>query len=318
MTFYSGFMFKQFLKKLPIISLWYKNVRLNRDLSFSEQQLNNAVEKITETHLQLLQVSTMKGTAAIESNNNIVVSLTSYGQRVELVHHTILSLLCQTVRPKKLILWLAESEFSLDSLPEKLTNLQQYGLEIAFCRDIRSYKKLIPTLERYPNSTIITFDDDVIYPVDHIEKLVATSTEYPNMVVCHLAHSITFAPAKGGNGETLVPYNRWPKGVAHSLPSQTLFPVGVGGVLYPAECLDDNVLNETQFMTLCPHADDIWFKLMALKKGTLTKLVDQPQLFKDYLHLPNTQKLSLWKINAKHNDTQLAAVLAAYPEVTFK
>tara|TARA_R110000772_G_scaffold154487_1_gene265516 strand:+ start:20906 stop:21841 length:936 start_codon:yes stop_codon:yes gene_type:complete len=310
-------MFKQFLKKLPIINLWHKNVRLNYDLSFSEQQLNNAIEKVAETHLRYLHLLKMQGDNVFESNN-IIISLTSYNLRVELVHHTILSLLCQTVRPQKLILWLSETEFSLETLPDSLIELQQFGLEIAFCRDIRSYKKLIPTLKKYPDSTIITFDDDVIYPVDHVEKMVSTAANYPNMVICHLAHSITFSPIKRTNaGKEIISYNKWPKGVEHSLPCDTLFPVGVGGVLYPAKCLDNDVLNEEKFTTLCPYADDIWFKLMALKKGTLTKLVDQPKPFKDYLHLPNTQKLSLWKINIEKNDKQLAAVLAAYPEIKF-
>ena len=44
-------------------------------------------------------------------NSNIVVSLTTYGERTRLVHITIDTLLNQSVKPQKVILWLSENEF---------------------------------------------------------------------------------------------------------------------------------------------------------------------------------------------------------------
>ncbi|WP_409424585.1 hypothetical protein [Pseudoalteromonas sp. RW-H-Ap-1] len=62
-------------------------------------------------------------------------------------------------------------------------------------------------------------------------------------------------------------------------------------------------------MTLCPTADDIWFKFMALKKGIKTKLVANPTPYKDYLHVVGTQAHSLWLHNKTANDAQLANVV---------
>ena len=305
-------MFRNFLKKLPFINVWHKNRRLTIDNALIESQLNLAVDEISRLKLN-------KTDARNEQNfgiNEVVVSLTSYGQRVDSVHHTIISLLDQTATVNKLILWLSKEEFSMANLPQPLLELVSEYFEIQFCDDIKSYKKLIPTLELYPNAHIITFDDDVIYPHNHIEKLLETSEKFPGMVVCHLAHRIK-AKRDAHNNEyiSFFPYKDWHTGVSQDKPSYDLYPVGVGGVLYPPNSLDEEVLNRDAFTKLCPYADDIWFKLMATKKGTLTKIVECPLPYERYLHIPNTQHISLWQINASQNDIQFASALKAYPEI---
>jgi hypothetical protein len=72
----------------------------------------------------------------------------------------------QTYKPDKIILWLAKSQFpnKENDLPIKVTELVNYGLSIMWVdKDIKSYKKLIPTLKLYPNDIIITADDDLYY-----------------------------------------------------------------------------------------------------------------------------------------------------------
>lgn len=45
-------------------------------------------------------------------------------------------------------------------------------MEIAYCPDYRSYKKIIPTLRKYPEDVIITIDDDVLYGHETLEYLI--------------------------------------------------------------------------------------------------------------------------------------------------
>lgn len=49
--------------------------------------------------------------------------------------------------------------------------------------------------------------------------------------------------------------------------------VGVGGVLYPANSLDGEVVNSELFNRLAPTNDDIWFWFMAIKAGTRINVV---------------------------------------------
>ena len=86
-------------------------------------------------------------------DNDIVVSLTSYGRRVRtnVVYYTLVSLLRQKTQPDKILLWLAEDEWNDEIIPVKLKRLKEKGVEILYCRDIKSYKKLIPTIKEYPD-----------------------------------------------------------------------------------------------------------------------------------------------------------------------
>ncbi|MCJ8294468.1 MAG: hypothetical protein MJK15_08690 [Colwellia sp.] len=295
---------KKIVKKLPLIAQWAKFRAIDRQLHYAQQQLSLAVDSIEAlagNHLS---------SAPILGADNLIVSLTSYGSRVEHVHLTLLTLLNQSLKPAKVILWLAEDEFTLEQLPNKLLALRQYGLEIAFCLDIRSYKKLIPTLQRYPEHTVVTFDDDILYPYRQLEQLVTSHQQYPNCIICHRAHFIK----KDLSGQ-LLPYQQWFYDSKEDKASDKLMPVGIGGVLYPVGSLSDEVLNQQAFMTLCPQADDLWFKVMAVKNNTLTKLVDRPMPYKNYLHIPDSQINALWHSNKTKNNQQLQAILTAYAEI---
>ena len=274
------------------------------------QQNILAVDYIEQMFLRLLSSGESPLNVSSESNKRFIVSLTSYGERIHSVHLVVMSLLVQSKKVDKIVLWLAESEFCLDTLPRQLVALQNYGLEIAFCKDIKSYKKLIPALKKFPNDVVITFDDDVIYPFDHIERLITTHYQYPDTVVCHRAHQIV----KKSNGG-IDNYINWNFDVVCRKQSSDLFPVGVGGILYPPFVLDREVLNEAAFLALAPNADDIWFKVMAVKNNTKVKLVDMPTNIRFYLFLPSSQEKSLWQDNVHRNNPQLKAVLSAYPDV---
>ena len=70
------------------------------------------------------------------------------------IHYTLYSLLNQTVKPDEVVLWLAKEQFpnGNDDIPPAVLDLQKNGLTIKWCEDLRSYKKLIPSLKEYPVS----------------------------------------------------------------------------------------------------------------------------------------------------------------------
>ena len=116
-----------------------------------------------------------------KEEKRIIVSLTTFPQRINTVHKTIKTLLNQTLKPNKVILYLALSQFEKkeEELPNNLLKLKDYGLEIKWCEDIKSYKKLIPALEEFKDDIIITFDDDIYYPKDVVENLYNAHLAYP-------------------------------------------------------------------------------------------------------------------------------------------
>jgi len=243
--------------------------------------------------------------------HDVIVSLTSYGKRICDVYWTIESLMQQTIKPNKIILWLAEDEFNLGNIPQTLKKLQKRGLTIEFCEDIRSYKKLVPALLKYPDDIIITVDDDIIFGLDFVERLLKSYKENPECIHFLRGERITF------KGDFLLSYNHWDNHWDTDINEVSIlnFPTGGAGVLYPPNSLHKEVTNKEVFMKLCPTADDVWFKSMSLLKGTLCKKTftrsstDPGFIFMDG---KNQLETTLMSINVFKNDEQIKAVFEKY------
>lgn len=54
--------------------------------------------------------------------------------------------------------------------------------EIQFCKDIRSFAKLIPALKCYSDKLSVTVDDDLYYSLKILEKLYNRYTNNPNKI----------------------------------------------------------------------------------------------------------------------------------------
>lgn len=226
----------------------------------------------------------------------LIVSLTSYRPRFRYLDLALVSLLDQTIRPDRLILWVAEHEMKY--LPRSVMTLQSAGLEIRGTQDLKSYKKLIPTIARHPDAFIATADDDVFYPRTWLATLCDGQNER-SIITCHRAHRIP-PPAPDG----LCAYRDWEWDVLDSkalTPSSNLLATGVGGVLYPPRSLHSDVTNDEMFMCLCPQADDLWFYWMARRAGSQYVKVG-PRF--PLLHLPGTTENGLFNMGV--NDAQIA------------
>lgn len=240
----------------------------------------------------------------------ITVSLTTFGKRLYDVSTTIESIMQGTLLPNRIVLWL-EDGLKGEELPN-LLKLQQYrGLEIAYYKDIRSYKKIIPSLIKYPEDIIITLDDDLIYEKDLVENLYKTYTKNPNCICASRMHEILL-----NNKGLPIEYDLWRRGFSPVENTNRAFPTSGAGTLYPPHCFDDEVLNEDVFMEICPFADDIWLFSMALKNGTtMVKSFTHALNGEDYLVNKGVQDVGLYRtVNSgqKLNDVQLKNVFEKY------
>lgn len=246
---------------------------------------------------------------AVGNEPELIVSLTTYSKRIYQVHLVIETLMEQTLKPNRIVLWLDENEFTHDELPFQLLAFEEKGLEISFCKNIRSYKKLIPTLYKYPKANIITVDDDILYPEDFVERLYSAYKKTPKNIWYTRGHRIKM------NGDEIAPYRSWDFERESKEMSPLNFPTGCGGILYPIDSLDKEVFNEEAFMSLAPMADDVWFKAMSLKKGTVCSQIPIDATFSEsFTNINAADDVALSKVNLgkSQNDPQIKAVFTKY------
>lgn len=263
-----------------------------------QQLFFQSVEKgVTEKHL---------------CDHEVIVSLTTFGPRIEKVYLAIESIMQGVVKPNHIVLWLSKDEFSPDSLPATLLRQQERGLQIEFCEDIRSYKKLIPALKQYPDACIITIDDDVMYEMDFLDKFVRFHRSHPGCVGVNTARKVMF-----DKDNCILSYVHW-RHVGNEDKTSTpfLIGIGVGGILYPPHCLDSEVLNQDVFMDLCPYGDDIWFYAMALKNKSKTIKLATQNIEGDFEEIYDKVPYALCAQNLSgsenRNDRQFKAVFDHY------
>ena len=199
----------------------------------------------------------------------MMVTLTSYGHRLQhSVEYTLHSLLCQVLRPGRIVVWVYEGEFTDGQLPACRKVFERYGVEfLPYPRDIRSYKKLIPALEHYPHFHHVIVDDDIYYTSTLLSELWAFHQDNPHSIIAHAVD----LPKFSDDGKTLVPYKQWKQytTVEHDFRYDPMFamPIGFGGVFYPEGVFDEEVADAGKFLEMCPLADDIWFYVHSIRLG---------------------------------------------------
>ncbi len=63
-----------------------------------------------------------------------------------------------------------KEQFPAGKLPESVQRLTTRGLEICYCEDLKSHKKYFEAMKQFPQEIIVTADDDILYPENHLEK----------------------------------------------------------------------------------------------------------------------------------------------------
>lgn len=197
----------------------------------------------------------------------VIVSLTSFPAAIPYAKEAITSILAGNTLPDKVVLYLTFSQFEDSKIPSELLTLAKNNplFEIRnYNEEIRSYRKLIPALKDFPDAIIVTIDDDVLYHKNMLRDLIDLHKQIPEAIIANRAKKIKLN----------TPYRQWRKyRWYHSLVKKLNFSykniqTGVGGVLYPPNSLNQEMLNSKIFKEIAPTTDDIWFWAAAVANGT--------------------------------------------------
>jgi hypothetical protein len=245
-----------------------------------------------------------------------IVSLTTVHSRINTVHFTIYSLLCQSIRPEKIVLWVSENSYGYDEgisfkeIPKVLQDLvsKNKNFEIKFCENFGPHTKLIPSLRFYSGFNIITADDDVLYPSTWAQDLIKASNKNLNSIVCHCARKIKI---KEGS---FLKYKDWPHAIQET-KGLSLLPLGTCGVLYPFSLnkFYGELIGKKPFVA--PFADDIEFRnFFLLKKVSVLKIGNYKRKGFDFGFAMKTQ-LHSENLYGQRNDLYLEPLYQAWAKI---
>lgn len=285
-----------------------ESLKIQKVIDYIEWYYNIFLKRIWQKY-----PSSKYGITKEKRSQKIIVSLTSYPRRICTVFLTIETLLRQNMKPDMIIIWLANEQFpnGLEDLPVNLTSLQNRGLTIRFCDDIKSHKKYYYVMQEYPEDLIILVDDDMFYPRDLIKKLMQLHLSKPDDICCMTGQVITnFGNEKPSQWRN--PY------LAERFIHSNRIQIFTGsGSLFPPNSLDSFAFSKELINSLCLYADDLWLTFMALLKGTRITTYYPWRAFSItiyntaidalyYLNVENGQNDVQWEriINYFHNDLE--------------
>ncbi len=249
-----------------------------------------------------------KGVRIQEKNKKAVtdaiVCVTSFPQRIPYLWLVIECMLRQTMCVKKIVLYLSKVQFPnmLEDIPENLMRYCKNVLDIRFVEgDIRSHKKYWYAVKDFPNTPIITIDDDLIYASDTIELLTNYAHQYKRCVSCMYAHRMRWDE----QGQML-PYSQLLNigRIDIGIVTDASFFGSGGGTYFPVGSLKDADSDFELIKSACPMADDIWLNAIIRKNGFKTITPRYQNSVPDWT-IKENQSLSHANNGENMNDIQL-------------
>lgn len=275
-----------------------------------QKEINNFIGR--QTYKSVMKTKSTYGLSV--NKEPIVVSLASYSARYKTIIPTLKSLINQSYKPDKIIVWLDEN-IPENAITNEMKEFEKYGVEYRYTNDdLMPHKKYLYAMKEFKDSMIITVDDDLVYSKDLIESLINTHKKYPDCICARRVHKMSF-DSKG----TIQPYKSW--GYEYrkeKLPSHFLCPTGGGGTLYPAGILPDETFDIDNIKRICWRADDMWLKFMELKAGIPTVWVATSYVMPYEVKGSQATALNTKNTNQGGNDEYIKDILTAYPEIEEK
>jgi hypothetical protein len=180
----------------------------------------------------------------------LVVTLTTVPERMDKLAPVFRSLMDQTVRADRILL--ARPHHSRRSgVPYPALTPPFPGVDVIDCADEGPATKLLPALLAEPEAAILVVDDDVIYPVDFIEQMLAWHRKLPKAAI-------------GWRGWQIVA-GRHPKRFPHIFATAVAEPtradilLGTWGYLIPPGSFDAQVHDFSGYPPGVRFVDDVWF-----------------------------------------------------------
>ena len=242
------------------------------------------------------------------NKNTLIISMTSFPPRIKFVKLSFISIIKQKIDPTlyHCVLVLSNSEFlnkELDLPKDLLSLIYSEGIEIIwYYKNIRSHKKLIPTIKKYPNNPILVVDDDTLREEGFIQTFLNDHLKYPNDIIFGYSRFVFTENYKFVHKDK-IKENEY----ILARPSN-----GLAGTLYPAHTFTDKrFFDEDIFMKLSPSSDESWQWCFSIIENKNFRKLSKNFPIKT---IPNSQNITLYKENKKKYNIITKKLYEYFPE----
>ena len=235
--------------------------------------------------------------------NTIIVSLTTHSIRLKQVAKTaIFSIIKNTYKNIHICLTLYKDD--IKNIPEDLKFLidEQFVELIVADKDLGPHLKYFYAMKKYKENPIITVDDDIIYPPEMIEDMVKAYNIH-KCIIGRRCYAIT----------PELNYYLWlNRGCNYSeVPTHKLFATGVGGILYPPDCLKISDANLEEILNI-KYDDDFYLKALEVRNDVKIVTYKMPRMFVKNLADAFTQSCARWNENMKRANNGIALFIKEF------
>lgn len=242
----------------------------------------------------------------ITGSTPVVVSLTTYGRRIDAAAIAVESIARGSTKPSRIILWLDNPDLYADR-PAALRRLERRGLEVVLTDNFGPHTKYFPYVKsvRDHRLPLVTADDDIMYPRNWLRQLGRAYIDNPTSINCHWASTVLVEDGR------LKSYHTWPN-CRNAVPAFSNFGLGVSGVIYPPSMLAELAIQGAAFQHLSPTADDVWLHWVALRAGYPVRQISPVP--RHFALIPGTQEQTLMKTNNVEGSGNDAWIRGLYSE----
>ena len=198
----------------------------------------------------------------------IIISISSLRENFSILPIIIYSLLNQSLKPDKIILWLDEEYQDMANIPYEITQFAKNGLEFRFKKNLGDYTKTIYAMEEFYNSIIVTVSDKIYYPANWLKNLYLSYISHPNDIHVHGAF----------NAKINKSFKYWDK-VKKESANFLFLPLSDMGILYPPKCFGKEAFRRELFLKKHIINDNLWFWVMSILAKRKTRLIKNPSKF---------------------------------------
>jgi len=212
--------------------------------------------------------------------NKIIISMTSYPKRIKYVAKAFASILTTNIDKSLYHCVLVLSKLEFPNLEQDLPNdlkliIENKFIEVIWTEDnTKSHKKLMPTLEKYPNSPILIIDDDVYRNELWLKTFIEDHKKYPNDIIVG-AFWKRFILRNNNLQELVCIHDTYNTAKYCGKLMIGYKPAnGTGGTLYPPGTFTDKrFFDKNLYMELSPSSDETWqFCFNIIEKRTFRQL----------------------------------------------